>query len=154
MVKQYKVFLNILITLLLVLGIGIFGYLAYDYISKIILTKEAEAAVDEFLAYVENQTPIEENNPIIVDIDEQNNTEIQDTQVNNEVSNNTVNTAPAQNKTPSYKNFNVVGSIQIPKTKIKYPVVDVITPDAVAVAVTKIYGPGLNEVRKYSTCCT
>ena len=147
MKKQYKMFLNILITLLVVAGIGILGYLAYDYLSKLILTKEAEAAVDDFLKTVEQATNFEEQNVIVIDVSEENNNEIENT-----IQNTSTNTT--QKSTPTYKNFNIIGSIQIPKTKIKYPVVDTITPDAVAVAVTKIYGPGLNEVRKYSFSCS
>lgn len=131
MKKQYKIFLNILITVLLIAGIGILGYLAYDYISQSILTKEAEDAVDEFVTYVEKQSAV------VVDISE-----------NNQVDVNSNKEVVVSNKTvPKYKNFNIIGSIQIPKTKIKYPIVDVITPDAIAVAVTQIYGSGLNEVR-------
>ena len=152
MKKIYKTFLNIIIIILVVGGIGIISYLAYDYINKIILTKEAEAAVDEFMRSIEQNAEnnnIEDKNAIIVDIDEQNNINEQ----NVEESNNQTTTSETKT-TNVYRSFNVVGSIQIPKTKIKYPIVDVITPDAVAVAVTKIYGPGLNEVRKHSTCCT
>lgn len=147
MKNMYKIFLNIIITILLIGGVGILIYLAYDGISSMILTQEAEAAVDEFLKSIEQNVEqdinqnIENNNVIIVDIDEQNELE-QNTEVNNNQSQNTT----TQKTTQTYRNFNIVGSIQIPKTKIKYPVVDTITPDAVAVAVTQIYGPGLNEI--------
>lgn len=146
MKNLYKTFLNVIIIILVISGIGILVYLTYNSISNMVLTKEAEEAVDEFLKsfdqndiQVINQN-IENKNVIIVDIDEQNIIPEQNTEVNNNQSQET------SKPTQTYRNFNIVGSIQIPKTKIKYPIVDTITPDAVAVAVTKIYGPDLNEI--------
>ena len=146
----YKIFLNSIIIILVIVGIGILGYLLYDNIHNMILTKEAEAAVDEFMKSIEQDNKqeinqnVEEKNVVIVDIDEQNQI-IENTEVNSLQSQTTTNTQSTKT-TQTYRNFNIVGSIQIPKTKIKYPIVDTITPDAVAVAVTQIYGPGLNEI--------
>ena len=44
MKSKYGIFLNILLTILLILAIGIIGYIAYEHISHYILTKEAEEA--------------------------------------------------------------------------------------------------------------
>lgn len=151
MKNSYKIFLNILITVLLIAGIGVAVYLGYDYISNLILTKEAEEAVEAF------EQEVKENASIVVEIvdnsvNEQETNTVTNTITNTDASSNT--TSKASTSTSKYKNYTIVGSIQIPKTKIKYPVVDVITPDAVAVAVTQIYGPGLNKVRKYSFSCS
>lgn len=150
--SKYKIFLNILSIVLLIVAILIAGYMAYDYISHMILTKEAEEAAILFESqFIGNTNTEEEQNVIIVDIENVESNEI----VNNEIVNNTTTTTKPPNtiinvSSPTYKGFKVVGSIQIPKTNILYPVVDTITANAIAVAVTAIYGPGLNEVRKYS----
>ena len=147
MKKSYKIFLNILITVLIIAGIGVLGYLGYDYISNLILTKEAEEAVEAF------EQEVKENASIVVEIvDNNDNEQVTNNITNTDASSNT--TSKASTSTSKYKNYTIVGSIRIPKTKKKYPVVDVITPDAVAVAVTQIYGPGLNKVRKYSFSCS
>ena len=39
----------------------------------------------------------------------------------------------------------VIGSIQIPKTKVKYPIVNSAEPAAMDTAIVMLYGPGLNE---------
>lgn len=150
---KYKSFLNILSIGLLIIAIVIIGYMAYDYISHMILTKEAEEAADLFeRQFLNNSNPNEEEqqNVIIVDIENVQNNEV----INNEPVNNTTTVAPPPNtiinvSSATYKGYKVVGSIHIPKTNIKYPVVDTITANSIAVAVTAIYGPGLNQVREY-----
>lgn len=155
--SKYKIFLNILSIGLLIIALVIMGYMAYDYISHMILTKEAEEAAElfenQFLSN-SNSNDNEQQNAIIVDIENVQNNQITNEQiVNNTITNTTPNTIIDVN-TVTYKGFKVVGSIQIPKTNIQYPVVDTITANAIAVAVTAIYGPGLNEVRKYSFSST
>lgn len=46
----------------------------------------------------------------------------------------------------TYKGFNVVATIQIPKIKIKYPILEKVTKKSLETSVAKLYGPGLNEV--------
>ena len=161
MKKGYKAFLNLIIIVFVLAIVGIVGFLAYDYISNMILKSEAEAAVDEF------EKMILEQGPIVVEVEDENietGTEqnIDNSNNNNNNNSNTNNgsgsnknsgrttssssTSSSTNKTVKYKTYNIVGTIQIPKTKIKYPIVDIITPDTVAAAVTQIYGVGLNKV--------
>lgn len=158
MKKSYKAFLNIMIIAFAIAIIGIVGYLIYDYVSNMILKNEAEAAVDEF------EKMIAEQGPIVVEVEDENiqvntNQNIENLNNDNNNANNnsgrtvSTTTSNSSNKTVKYKTYNIVGTIQIPKTKIKYPIVDVITPDGVAAAVTQIYGAGLNKVRKYCFSC-
>lgn len=154
MKNKYKKFLNVLSIILLIAAIGIIGYMAYDYISNYILTKEAEEAVNLFESqFAENVVENEHQNAIIVDIENVENNGIVNNETVNTTNTSTPNTIISTTST-MYKGYEVVGSIQIPKTNIKYPVVDTITSNAIAVAVTAIYGPGLNEVRKYSFSST
>ena len=45
-----------------------------------------------------------------------------------------------------YKNFTILGQIEIPKTNINYPVLAEVSPKALSVSVAQLYGPGLNKV--------
>ena len=45
----------------------------------------------------------------------------------------------------TYKGFKVAGVIEIPKTKVKYNVLDDPSAKAMEVGITIIYGPGLNQ---------
>lgn len=128
MVNKGRKIFSILLTIIIIAIIVLVGYLAYKYISNYIVSKEASTAVDEF----ENQLA----NIIAVEIgDEETNTS-QEPTINTNI--NTTNV--------KHKGYNVIGTIQIPKTKVKYPIVDSTSPNAMEVAIVMLYGPGLNQV--------
>lgn len=135
MQKGKKVF-NIIIAITIIALISVGGYAAYYYISSYIELKEAEKAVDEF-----------ENEVIVVNIENQNTqeepekTEEPDNQ--NGVQNNTTKRTTIKS---SYRGYSMIGTIQIPKTKVKIPIVDKATPASMKSAAAVIYGPGLNEI--------
>ena len=131
-------FFGVLLTIVIVVTVALLGYLAYDYVSKYIISQEAAKVVDEF----ENEL----ENIITVDITDEN-------EITNEIStntgdnNNTVNSSSSNTQTSNvkYRGYNVIGTIQIPKTKVKYPIVDSTSSNAMDVAIVMLYGPGLNE---------
>ena len=128
MQKGKKIF-NIIIIITIIALISIIGYLAYYYISKYIAVKQAEKAVDEF-----------ENEVIVVAIEDEDKNETQNEQKPQTNQNNT-------NKTSSkvsYKGYSMIGTIQIPKTKVKAPIVDKVTTTSITAAAAVLYGPGLN----------
>lgn len=43
-------------------------------------------------------------------------------------------------------NFTILGTIQIPKTGIKYPILEQVSTTAIETGISKLYGPGLNKV--------
>lgn len=130
MVNGGRRFFSILLVVISIVVIGLVGYLAYDYISNYLIAKDAAKTVDEF-----------ENQIIVVAVDDENTVD--------EVTNTTVET-PSNNtnktSTVKYKGYNVIGTIQIPKTKVKYPIVDDISTDAMDRAIVMLYGPGLNQI--------
>lgn len=123
-------FFSILLAIVSIITIGLISFLSYKYISNYILTKESSDIVDEF-----------ENSIITVAIDEENNT------VNGETQTST-NSNTLGNRTSSgikHKGYDVIGTIQIPKTKVKYPIVNSAEPAAMDSAIVMLYGPGLNQ---------
>ncbi len=135
MKHKFDKFLTVLIVIIVVIVIALLGYLAYDFLSKYFGKKDAETAVDDFEQQViqeeETNTQPEEN----IQQQEPPTTE-----------NTTSNTSTSSKKTYTYKGYNMIGTIQIPKTKIKCPVVDTVTPSSIVAAVAVLYGPGLNQV--------
>ena len=135
MINKGRKFFGILLTIIVIVIITLIGYLAYDYIIKNLISKEAAKVVDEF----ENEL----ENIITVEILEENET------MNEVVENinSTTNNSSSSNQTSNvkYRGYNVIGTIQIPKTKVKYPIVDSTSPNAMDVAIVMLYGPGLNE---------
>lgn len=129
MKKGRKIF-SILLAIVLIITIVLLVFLVYKYISNYILTKEASQIVDEF-----------ENSVIIVAIDDEN---INVTQTEGKQQN-TINSGNKTSSKIKHKGYDVIGSIQIPKTKVKYPIVNSSEPAAMDVAIVMLYGAGLNK---------
>ncbi len=122
-------FFSVLLIIVITITITLVAYLIYKYVSNYIITKEASDIVDEF-----------ENSIIAVAIDDEENV-IEEGQ-------NTTNEGATPNKKKTkikHKGYDVIGSIQIPKTKVKYPIVESASPSAMEVAIVMLYGPGLNQ---------
>ena len=135
MINKGRKFFGILLTIIIIVTIALLGYLAYNYISNFIISKEAASVVDEFEEKVEDIITVE------IEDEEINTNKIEET-INN-TNTNSVATVPKTNV--KYKNYNVIGTIQIPKTKVKYPIVDSTSSSAMDVAIVMLYGPGLNK---------
>lgn len=131
----YKRFLTILVIIIILAVIGLVGYLGYDFLINYFAQKDAENAVDEFEEQFENEQEEVKTN-------EQENTittpEPQNTNHNNG--------GNKQGTTVTYRDYNMIGTIQIPKIKLKSPIVDKVTPKSISAAVAVLYGPGLNQV--------
>ena len=134
MQKRGNKFFNIIIIICVIALIVVIGYVSYYYINRYIELKQAEKAVDEF-----------ENKVIVV--------AIEDEPVQNEIEN--VISEPTEpqeepnttkKSTIMYKNYTTIGTIRIPKTKVKAPIVDQVTPTSISAAAAVLYGPGLNQV--------
>ena len=128
---------SIIIGILIVIILGIVGFLAYYFITNYLVLKEAEEAVDSFEEIVE-ELP-KENVIENTVVEPQNNQTVATTQ-------NKTTTSGTRRTTSSYRGYNMIGTIQIPKTKVKAPVVDKVTVKSISAAVGILYGPGLNEV--------
>ena len=128
--QKGKIFFNIIIIIAVIALISTIGYVGYYYISHYIALKEAEKAVEEF-----------ENEVIIVEIEDEN---IQEN-IQNEVQTGENNNTNQKIPNVSYKNYSVIGTIQIPKTNVKAPIVDKVTVSSISAAVGILYGPGLNQ---------
>lgn len=134
MQNKGKKFFSIFITILIIAVLALVGYLTYYYVSNYLILKEAEEAVENFEQEVK-AIAVE-----IQDIEEQPLEQVP----NKEPTQTSIN----RNKTYSsrYRGYDIVGTIQIPKTKVKAPIVDKVTPSSISAAVGILYGTGLNEV--------
>lgn len=136
MQKRGSKFFNIIITICILALIAVIGYVSYYYISRYIALKQAETAVDEF-----------ENNVIVVAIeDEPVRNEIENVIENPQETVKTDNGNATNRNNIRYKNYTTIGTIRIPKTKVKAPIVDQVTPTSISAAAAVLYGPGLNQV--------
>jgi len=127
---------SIFITILVVVILSLVGFLAYYYITNYIVLKEAEEAVEVFEEEVENI--IEE--PVVEE-----NVTVENTVVQPQPQPQTSNKTTSKKTTSTYRGYNMVGTIQIPKTKVKAPIVDKVTTKSISAAVGILYGNGLNQ---------
>lgn len=131
-----KKFFNILMIIVGIIMFILIAYLAYYYISGYIAIKEAEEAVEIF----ETEVGARENDKIIVEISDENKVQ---NEIIQEPSPNNTTTSP---KTTKYKGYSVIGTIQIPRTNVKIPIVDKVTPSSITASAAMLYGTGLNEI--------
>ena len=108
---KYSKFLTILLIVIIVAIIGVGGYLGYNYFTSSTKVNDADKYVSTFVEEVTNTT----TNNTDADVGEgsiSSNIAAAETGSNN------------SSKTQTYKGFNVLGTIEIPKTNVKYPVLE------------------------------
>lgn len=141
--SKYSNVLTILLVIIIIAILCIIGFLGYRYVKSINSKNQSEDFVDAFLndtnanQNTDNNTSTENNNndnnnddDYVVNVDE-------GTKPNDETS------GTAQ----KYKGYTVAGSIEIPATNLKCPILsrEEYSTSALATSVCEIYGPGLNK---------
>lgn len=148
------------ILIIVIIGIvGIIGYFGYDYYVTTTKEDNAQQAIEEFdrlVATIEKRGNTVEENTVVEENVIEENTVTENTTTNplEQFSNEqpeqttqqqTQTTAPKK-EAVYMEDYEVLGKIEIPKTKVNYPVLDGVTKRSLEIAVGKIYGPGLNQV--------
>lgn len=146
--SKYSNVLTGLLIVVIIIIIGLLGFLGYDMYRKYYIDKDA----DDFLSEYENQIKQPDNNNTVVDNNgnDNDNTNVQNPidNLQNTVNNNGNSGSNTNTTKPKYKGFDVLGIIEIPKTGIKYPILDPGTriKKAIEISVAMQYGPGPNEI--------
>lgn len=142
--SKYGNFLTILLVLIIIVIIGIIGFLGFKYYQTSVNKNNSEKFVDTTFGEQIQSNP--DNDESVIPSDT-NNDNIFD---GVEDSNNTSNqggTTTSDNR-PRYNVFLTSGTIEIPKTNLKSPILDrsEYSAKAIETAVVELYGPGLNKV--------
>ena len=154
---KYSNVLTMLLVVFIVAILGVIVYFAFDMLNSNKINNDAQTAIDEFQkattpvkrdrtssstsneGETENEVPTEN----VVDV--------------NKEALDMLNQATAERETEKQtevepekvymENYEVLGTIKIPKTNCEYPILDSITKRSLEIAVGLApYGPGLNEV--------
>lgn len=139
--SKYSNFLTILLVLIIIAIIGIIGFLGFKYYETSVNKNNSEEFVDTFID--ETQNNINNNTSLIPPNDE-----IKYDGVEEGTNNmNSGSTSNSDNR-PKYNGFITSGTIEIPATNLKSPILDQseYSAKALETAVIETYGPGLNEV--------
>lgn len=140
--SKYSNVLTIILIIVIIAILGLVAFLGYDIYKKYYIEKEA----DDFMERYEDElnTTVPEENTVTNEIT---NTYIEP---GNSIIGTTTGSSSSSGKGSSskftYKGFNVLGTIEIPKTGIKYPVLNSYSAKALEASVCFYYGPGLNQI--------
>ena len=133
--SKYSKVLTVILILVIVTIVGLLGFLAYDYINKYFVTKQASDFVENYQGDI---TTGEENSSGNV---VEGNVTLDETEETPITSNGGAQTT-ATKKT--YKGYSVVGTIKIPKINLEYPVLEKMSTKALETAVIALYPSGDN----------
>ena len=148
--SKYSNILTMVLIILIIAIFGIMGYFCYSYLNTKSIDSNASSVVDEFAratTTVKRERPVVENKVVEENV-------VQEEIVNPiDLLNPTAPEEPEpteeQKTDPDkvyMKGYEVIGTIEIPKTGIKYPVLAEVTKKSLETSVAKLYGPGLNLV--------
>ena len=159
MFDKYGNILTMLLVIFIVAIFGIVGYFVYDLLNSNNINENAQSAIQEFEnatqtiknnrtntvknTVVENTT-VEETNTVIPP--EVNPLEELNQLTQNQVEEDTTVEDVEDREKVYMEDYEVMGTIKIPKTGIEYPVLDEVTKRSLELSVGIAYGPGLNEV--------
>ena len=129
--RGYSNALTVILIMIIVAVIGLLAYLGFDYYSKYRTNKDGEAFVDSL------------TEGVTVDAPEGN------TNTTNTASTENITTTPNQNdnsstggnisKRQTYKGFYTLGSIEIPKTNVKCPILEKVTKKSLETSVAVVW---------------
>ena len=135
--SKYSKVLTVILVIVIIAILGLLAFLGYDWYNKYFTDKDA-------LAFVENYTKDTSD-----DSDSDNTSTDDNTSATSPLDSinrtNTVSGASG-NEMPTYKGFNVVGTIEIPATNIEYPILEKVSRSSLEISVAMLYGAGINQV--------
>lgn len=147
--SKYSNVLTVILVIVIIAILGLIAFLGYDIYKKYYIDKDADDFMEKYEEQLKNITVTEEN----VVSNEITNTVINPGNDTSNIITSGGSTATGSSSSGSsssskftYKGFSVLGTIEIPKTGIKYPVLNSYATKALETSVCYYYGPGLNEV--------
>ena len=132
MERRYSKFLTIILIIIIVAIIGLLAYLGYDYYTKYRINKDSGEAVDAFIEEVTVEQPNTENTT-------GNNNTGNDITTNTSTNATGDSTTSTNTKRRTYKGFNMLGTIEIPKTGIKYTILEKVTKKSLETSVAVVW---------------
>ena len=132
MKRGYSKALTVILIMIIVAVIGLVAYLGFDYYSRYRTNKDGEAFVDSL------------TEGVIVDAPEGDSTNTTSEVGNITTSSNVTDSTgtsggTSNNRRPTYKGFYTLGSIEIPKTNVKYPILEKVTKRSLETSVAVVW---------------
>ena len=130
--SKYSNFLTILLVIIIIVIIGIIGFLGYKYYRTYITKNSSEDFVDTFGDGTSNGEKNTDTGDIEFDVVEEGE----------------LTGSSSEGKKKQYNGLDVAGTIEIPATNLKAPILEQYeySQKALDTSVVVLYGPGLNQV--------
>ena len=122
--SKYSGFLTALLIIIILGIVGVLGFLGFTFLKKYNTDKAASDAVDAFIEEVSDKDDDVEAKDAIDDVGD---------------------TPISSSGTRKINGYDIAGTIEIPATKVKYPILDKVTKGSIETAVAILYGPGPNK---------
>ena len=158
MEKKYGTILTMLLVVIIVTIIGVGIYYGVDYLSGAKGEDQASKAVEEFNKATTERKKIVTQKTGNKKEEEENTTEntieITDEMIESAMSGDSSNKGANGNgggqtiqepEKQYLEGYEVVGTIQIPKTSVNYPILSEVTKHSLETSVAVLYGPGVNQ---------
>ncbi len=154
MFNKYGNVLTFILIVIIVLIVGILGYIGYDTYVNGEIEKQAQLAVEEFDKEVESSkkkivTDTKNEVESTDQVTEPQNT-VDPSEILNQFQNNTVeeNQTTAQPEKQYLGDYEILGTIYIPKTKAKYPILEEVTKTSLEKSVAVLYPPNIEKLNE------
>ncbi len=134
--SKYSKILTVILVIVIVAILGLLGFLGYDWYRKYSLENQASAFVENYTNDADNTGDSNKNS----DGNTTATNPIDSIEKTNTVS------GSSGNDMPTFKGFNVVGTIEIPATNINYPILEKVNTSSLEASVGFLYGAGINQV--------
>ena len=132
MKSGYSKTLTVILIMIIVAVIGLVAYLGFDYYSRYRTNKDGEAFVDSLTDGVSVDAPEGDTTNTSSEIENI-------TTSSNNIDSTGISGGSSSNKRPTYKGFYTLGSIEIPKTGVKYPVLEKVTKRSLETSVAVVW---------------
>lgn len=135
----YSKTLTVILILIIIAVIALLTYLGYDYYSRYRTNKDGESYVDSFANGITVDAPIGDTSTSIETPTDITTNTAEENILTDITTDNNSSSASSTKKRPTYKGFYVLGTIEIPKTGIKYPVLDRVTKRSLETSVAVVW---------------
>lgn len=138
--NKYGNFLTVLLVIIIIAIIGILAFGGYTVYKQFNSTKEANEFVNSFIQGSNNN--VTENNTVPGN---NTNTDTDSDDPLNQVQNTPSGGTSSGNKEQTFQGFTVIGTIEIPKINLSYPILKEPSTAAIERSVAMLYGVGPNK---------
>lgn len=132
--SKYSKVLTVILVIVIIAIIGLLSFLGYEYYQNYTVTQDTSDFVDNFQGEVSDGEASEDTTG-----------NSSDTNPFDQLKDAEVGSSNAATKRQTYKGFGVVGTMEIPATNFKYPILEKVTKKSIETAVAFLYGTGINQ---------